>query len=381
MVYANLYKVNYSNISLFNSAYGLNAMQNFPYPPLFNQWQNYQKSYMDTWQSMAGNGLPQMNSANPWAAAMENWWNTASINAKPQAKDMFSMLVDQGKTFFDLSSQLSNTLTEAFKTQDSAAEFEDMVSKSFEGLRENLSASASTAPMEFLENIASQSFFSNGDFIPKMLEQMQSESGKLMSMPGVGMSREKQEKIQRLARLVTEYTQASGEYMNVQNAINKKSVDMLQKRFVEMYERKEQPESCRAIYDNWVDCYEEVYAEEVMKPDYNAAYGEMVNSLMALTKAHREIQDETLEMLGIPSRREVDTLLERFQQERREKHKMRAEIEALKTQIGALADTKPVPAAKTAATKPKVIKPATPRKKVATKSKSISAKAVKKAVS
>ncbi len=352
-------------------------MQNFPNSPFFDQWQNYQKSYMNTWQSMAGTGIPSMNSANPWAAAMENWWNTASINAKPQTKDMFSMLVDQGKTFFDLSSQLNNTLTDAFKIQDSAAEFETMVSKSFDGLRETLSASASTAPMEFLENMAGQSFFSGSDVIPKILEQLQSESGKLMSMPGVGTSREKQEKIQRLARLVTEYNKASGAYMEVQNDINKKSVDLLQKRFVEMYERKEQPESCRAIYDTWVDCYEEVYAEEVMKPDYNTAYGEMVNSLMALTKAHREIQDDMLEMLGIPSRREMDTLLERFQQERRDKHKMRAEIEELKAQIGALADAKPAPVAQTAVTKPKSTKPAKTRKKVATKSKSTSAKAAK----
>jgi len=352
-------------------------MQNPLFPPFFDQWQNYQKSYMDTWQSMAGNGIPSMNSANPWSAAMENWWNSVSINAKPQAKDMFSMLVDQGKTFFDLSSQLSNSLTDAFKIHDSAAEFEDMVSKSFDGLRENLSASASTAPMEFLENIASQSFFSGGDFIPKMLEQMQSESGKFMSMPGVGMSREKQEKIQRLARLVTEYNKATSEYMEVQNGITKKSVDLLQKRFVEMYERKEQPGSCREIYDTWVDCYEEVYAEEVMKPDYNAAYGEMVNSLMALTKAQREIQDEVLEMLGIPSRRELDTLLTRFQQERREKHKMRAEIDALKAQIGALVEVKPVPVAKTAVTKSKSTKPTTTHKKAATKSKSTSAKAAK----
>ncbi len=356
-------------------------MQNPLYPPFLDQWQNYQKSYMDTWQSMAGNGMPSMNSANPWSAAMENWWKAASTNAKPQTKDMFSMLIDQGKTFFDMSSQLNTTLTEAFKIQDSTAEFENMVSKGFDGLRENLSASASTAPMDFLEKIASQSLFSGGDFIPKMLEQIQSESGKLMSMPGIGMSREKQEKIQRLARLAAEYNKSSGEYMKVQNDINKKSVDLLQKRFVEMYERKEQPESCRAIYDSWVDCYEEVYAEEVMKPDYNVAYGKMVNSLMALTKAHREIQDDTLEMLGIPSRREMDTLLERFQQERREKHKMRAEIEELKAQMGALAHAKPVPAVNIAVAKPKPTKPAPTRKKVATKAKSTSVKAANQAES
>ncbi len=366
-------------------------MQNSPYSSLFDQWQSYQKSYMETWQSMAGNAAPSNQTANPWSAAIENWWKTASLNANPQANDMFSMLLDQGKTFFDLSSTLKTTLTEAFNTQDSADDFEKMVSQSFEGLRETLSASASTAPIEFLEKMVGQGWSSNAEFVPKSIEQLQSLSEKMISMPGVGMSREKQEKFQQLAMLSAEYSQAAGEYLKAHNNISKQSVDLLQQRFVEMYERKEQPESCRAIYDIWVDCYEEVYAEEVMKPDYNSAYGDMVNSLMALTKAHREIQDETLETLGMPSRREMDTLLQRFQQERREKSKMRAEIETLKSQIESLAVAQRAPAAANAktkapaaktrtrkvATKASASKPAATRKKTSATSKSTSAKAAK----
>lgn len=369
-------------------------MQNSPYSSLFDQWQSYQKSYMDTWQSMAGNAAPSNQAANPWSAAMENWWRAASINANPQANDMFSMLLDQGKTFFDLSSKLSTTLTDAFNTQDSADEFEKMVSQSFDGLRETLSASASTAPIEFLEKMVGQGWSSNTEFVPKSIEQLQSLSEKMISMPGVGMSREKQEKFQQLAMLSAEYSKAAGEYLKAHNNITAQSVDLLQRRFVEMYERKEQPESCRAIYDIWVDCYEEVYAKEVMKPNYNAAYGDLVNSLMALTKAHREIQDETLETLGMPSRREMDTLLQRFQQERREKSKMRAEIDTLKSQIEALAVTTPAaaakartPAAKTRTRKAAATKTSAPktsatrrtatRKKTPATSKSTSAKAAK----
>ncbi len=371
-------------------------MQNSPYSSLFDQWQNYQKSYMDTWQSMTANAMPTMQPANPWSAAMENWWKAASNNAQPQTNDIFSMLLDQGKTFFDLSSQLNTTLVDAFNTQDSADDFENMVSKSFEGLKDTLSASASTAPMEFLERMVGQGWSSSTDFVPKSIEQLQSLSEKMISMPGVGLSREKQERFQRLAILAANYNKATGEYLKAHNDISTQSVDLLQQRFVEMYKRKEQPESCRAIYDIWVDCYEEVYAEEVMKPDYNSAYGDMVNALMALTKAHREIQDETLETLGMPSRREMDTLLQRFQQERREKSKMRAEIETLKAQVEALANAKPAPAAKaktpaaktrttkataaksnTSAAKATAKRRTTTRKKTTTVSKSTSAKAAK----
>ena len=311
-------------------------MQNSPYSSLFDQWQNYQKSYMDTWQSMTANAMPTIQPVNPWSTAMENWWKAASNNVQPQTNELFSMLLEQGKTFFDLSSQLNSTLVDAFNTQNSVDDFEDMVSKSFEGLKDTLSASASTAPMEFLEKMVGQGWTAGTDFVPKSIEQLQSLSEKMISMPGVGLSREKQERFQRLAIMAVDYNKATGEYLKAHNEISKQSVDLLQQRFVEMYKRNERPESCRAIYDLWVDCYEEVYAEQVMKPDYISAYGDMVNALMALTKAHREIQDDTLETLGMPSRREMDTLLQRFQQERREKSKMRAEIEMLKVQVEAL---------------------------------------------
>ena len=306
---------------------------------------------MEAWQSMNDATAPKKSLDNPWTAALENWWKSASTGASPQTKDLFSLLTEQGKVFFDLSSQINHSITDALQPDAHATDMEKIINKSFDGLRESLTIGATKAPMDAWLKIAGDSAKSTGDIV---LNQVHSTGHQFLAAPGVGIFREKQEQLQNLAKLVAVYQKAYGEYLNAQIEIGNLAVNRLQERVSEMFTNNEQPESFRNLYDMWVDCYEEVYADYVMKPAYVVVYGDLVNSLMNVTRAQREMQDDLLEAVGMPSRREIDTILRRFQEERREKHGMRSEIAELKAQISQLSAAKAAPARRsTSRRKPK----------------------------
>lgn len=342
-------------------------MQTPPFSAMFDQWQNYQKSYMDAWQSMSETSRPGTQTGNPWTDALDKWWQALSKQSSPDSQDIFSMLIEQSKTFFNMASTINGSLNDAMQVQNAGGDWEKVISTSFDGLRETLAAGSSSIPMELWKKFVTEQFRSPGDLVPDFVKQFQDAGNQVFNMPAVGQSREKQEQLQKLAKQLSAYQVANGEYMEVQIKIGNLAVDLLQKKIVEMFENREYPESYRAIYDIWVDCYEEVYAEAVMQPDYNTAYGDMVNALMGLTLTYRQLQDDTLEKYGMPSRRELDTLHQRFQEERREKHKMRAEIESLTEQVERLAESiKTAPPEKPAA-KAKSTAPATAARRTSTR--------------
>ncbi|MCI0668550.1 MAG: class III poly(R)-hydroxyalkanoic acid synthase subunit PhaE [Methylococcaceae bacterium] len=334
-------------------------MQTPPFSAMFDQWQNYQKSYMDAWQSIAESSFAGKQPGNPWTEALDKWWKGLSNQAPPESRDLFSLLVDQGKTFFDMASAIKGSMHEAMQVKSNGGDWEKVIRQTFDGLRSTLAVGTTSFPMELWHKFVIERFQSPGDLIPDVIKQFLGTEKQILSTPGIGLSREKQQQLQKLAEQATQYQIACGEFIEVQTKIVNLAIDLLQKEICEKFSCSQYPESCRAVYDLWVDCYEEVYADAVMQPEYNTAYSDMVNSLMSLTLTYRELQDDTLEACGMPSRRELDTLHQRFQEERREKYKMRADIESLREQVKQLAEnTRPAP-------EPKAEKPVVPETKPA----------------
>jgi class III poly(R)-hydroxyalkanoic acid synthase PhaC subunit len=66
-----------------------------------------------------------------------------------------------------------------------------------------------------------------------------------------------------------------------------------------------------------------------MSEDYARTYGEMVNALMAVKQEGSRLVDEVLEGLNMPTRREISTLHERFQESRREIRRVRRDLDEL----------------------------------------------------
>ncbi|MEM7465691.1 MAG: poly(R)-hydroxyalkanoic acid synthase subunit PhaE [Pseudomonadota bacterium] len=68
--------------------------------------------------------------------------------------------------------------------------------------------------------------------------------------------------------------------------------------------------SLKEVYDYWVNCAEEAYAERVMTEAYSRDFGEAINAQAAFKVKLTALIDRFLETLNIPNRRELNGIIE-----------------------------------------------------------------------
>ncbi len=85
--------------------------------------------------------------------------------------------------------------------------------------------------------------------------------------------------------------------------------------------------SLRELYDLWVTIAEEVYAEKVMTKEYSVAFGNFINAGARCRKARQTMVDDLQELMNLPNRREIDSIIER-------QHAMQAELRAVASRTG-----------------------------------------------
>ena len=138
----------------------------------------------------------------------------------------------------------------------------------------------------------------------------------------------------------------------------------MQAKLSTLTEPGQQIESLKVLYDLWVDCAEEAYAEIALSEEFREAYGEMVNTQIRVRQLQQEQTEYLCQQLGIPTRSDVSSLGERLQSLRREMRsskavvpdnyaeeiaELRREVAALKRQL--LASKVPAASAKKSADK------------------------------
>lgn len=85
-----------------------------------------------------------------------------------------------------------------------------------------------------------------------------------------------------------------------------------------------------ALLNLWVDCYDQSYRSAFNASELQQAQAELVNSLSHLKLSWQALVDQLAEQLGLPSRSQVDKLIEEFDQQRRRIRKLEHELQALK---------------------------------------------------
>lgn len=351
--------------------------------PWANDWMDYQRKYWDALNALTPEGSKttaevssSSASVNPWADALDKWWMSASSLATPPVQDFYSRLIDQGKAYFGMVEGLNQALQMAASTGQSLSQWQDAMSKTFDSMKTAFTVPSRDVqdnarkmmglwelPLENWERMASSMSVMPGDSlqginVPDVGTMKDSIKGRLdqfLSAPGVGHMRERQDQFQELTRLLINYQESMQDYARSFSDMGVKSVERLQKRFGEFVAEGKELKSLRDIYDLWVDCCEESYADYVSTDDYVEVHGRMVNSLMALKRHSRMMVDEVLGALNMPTRREMETLHSRFHQLRRQEKATQKDIEVLKSKVSAMATNRPKRAApkRKAATRPK----------------------------
>lgn len=349
-----------------------------------DDWMNVQRQYWEQWndlqqQTMGFNKPP----ANPWEQAMDHWWGAVRNAVPPTGQDFYSKMMDQGKDFFRMAEKVmpaaggQESATETWTRLLSSLTESFQQAPGMDGLKQ--ANGFWEMPLDNWNRMASALSPVPGDALRGMpTGSVKEHLDRVLGAPGLGYTRESQAQYQSFAQATLEYQEAMAEYAMLFTQMGEKSVRVLQEKV------KDTPiESARQLYDTWIGCCEEVYAEQVMTPEYIALHGRLVNALMLVKSRWGEILNEYLSMLNVPTRDDLRTLQIRMQEQRRENKTLRSEVNALRKLVEKISAA-PAPAApattanknpvRAARTSPAVTKKKVSKKKVSARKKVVASK-------
>lgn len=152
------------------------------------------------------------------------------------------------------------------------------------------------------------------------------ELERFLSIPAFGYTREWQEQGQQAARDWLAYQRALGAYLGILTRIAVHTGEVVTQRFGARAAEGKPLEGLREVYDLFVDCAEDAYAEVVTAADYGRVSAEMMNAAMAIKRHAQAATEEMANAMNLPTRRELDT-------QHRQGQKLRRQVLALQEEV------------------------------------------------
>lgn len=315
------------------------------------QWQQAQRAYWDALRSMmqvnpgaadaASMSNPMFNSMlNPWTQLMQNWWNAMAAGMKGDHQDILARMTEQCRSLFGMGQQMNDLFRIVADSSTAGSHWQEALKQRFDEMKGAMGTEQTQAwndhiknmsaflemPLDTWRRMCSGATVMPGDFMQAfrtpvfegMGEKLHGEMDKFLSVPGVGYTRESQEQVQQLGKLMLDYQKSSQDYLNAHTKLGADALDRLYRKIIALTEKGERITSLRQLYDLWVDASEEVYGTFAMSPTFRDLYGRMINALMRVKGQMRTMVDEVLGALNMPTRREMNTILKRQHELKRE---------------------------------------------------------------
>ena len=327
-------------------------MADAPDAPIWGtEWIEANQRYWDAWTNLwPPSPAPGSTAADPlttaWAEALEQWRKLMSPPTPPGSRELMEHLIEQGKAFLRFAEALSSSAARAGSASQSPDEWLLALRTIAESWQAGFARPAGDAgfaafwnlPLDTWSRTVSAASVFPGDFLEshkpetwgKFADGLHRDMERFLSVPALGYTREVQEQGQEMVRLGLEYHRALQAYGMAFRDLGMDALNRLQRRLAERADRREPITTLRGLYDLWVDCSEEAYLELVSTDSYAEVYGRMVNALMALKHHGRNMVDEVVGAMGLPTRHGLNTLHQRQQELRREVVALRRELESLK---------------------------------------------------
>jgi class III poly(R)-hydroxyalkanoic acid synthase PhaE subunit len=147
-------------------------------------------------------------------------------------------------------------------------------------------------------------------------------------LPALGITRERQEAMERLGQAALRYQQALGRYGELLGKVSADAVERLTRRISRISRPDEQIGSFRAMYDLWVECGEEAFAAAAHGAEFAKAQSEVNDALMSLKSEQQKQVEDWARALDLPTRTEMNTLLKRVNTLRRRLREVEEELES-----------------------------------------------------
>ncbi|MCB1922687.1 MAG: class III poly(R)-hydroxyalkanoic acid synthase subunit PhaE [Gammaproteobacteria bacterium] len=295
---------------------------------------------------------------NPFGGMLEQWWSTLKPQAGGDIGTVAQRFYDMGKSFMSMTeglfgasgSEQPDAAMDVWMSSMQAAlqQWIAQIQNNMDVLTPDLPGVSGTTLStwaQFADSVApwlnmSQNYLKDlaeghlpGGIEMPGLGAAQEQFCRALSVPGLGYTREQQERVQELARHLLGYHDALRAYKLAFAKTAMASLDAVQKRLKALHEKGEKIQSLRALYDMWVDASEDAYAKFAMSDEYQVVYGDLVNALMQVRRDMNELAEQQYRLFNIPTRSEIDTMQHRQQESRRETRMLRREIAELRAQL------------------------------------------------
>lgn len=363
-------------------------------------WLHLQQQYWEHWLTLTrqlfnlpASELNKMSATSPWGDALELWWQALAPKVDNDHHAVFRKFIDQGKIYFGFNQEflkILQTLSDNHPTAEQ--DWQTLWESSFIELKDHFNRLLNDGktglgfwelPLENWQRTWSSLF----NFPSDVWQQLQTEAltkgqqrfshewERWFSMPSVGYLQNWQTRYQARAKLWLNYQQAHEQYISLFSKIGILTVDLLRDKIVQLDLQGQSVNNLRATYDLWIDCGEIAYAKIASSDEYREHNANLINALMALKQHERQLMDELLSALNMPTRKDFDTLVYRMQQMRRELRAralpsvpdhsavlaaLQTEVEALRAELNALKTVPKKASNRTKKTLPKETPPGSP---------------------
>ena len=320
-----------------------------------SDWLEIQQKYLEACQAFS-QFMPVINKKiappkNPVTDAMEYWWKSVSSLLPEGNTEFVNKILEQSRIYYALGEQFVRLLNEMNKLDKNRHGWEALLNQQFEEMKtvfnktdketketvHKMLGAWQLMPMDTLQRTFSLSSIMPGDFLGDLKrDSLQKVTDKFLSIPGVGYTRESQQQSQEGIRLWNEYQRICQEYNQAMYKVSIDAIDAMRQRILNMTKEGKELKSLREIYDLWIDCNEESYASYVYTPEFSELYGRLANALLAVKQHGRNIVDENLSALNVPTYKGINTLQKRQHDMRREQKATFKIIQELQHEISTL---------------------------------------------
>jgi class III poly(R)-hydroxyalkanoic acid synthase PhaE subunit len=302
-------------------------------------WLDMQKQYMDTWTNLARQGMPAGGMASPfaagggnvWADTFEQWSRLFARGMPANAQDVSTRLFDLGKNYLDMSERFWQLLQPGKEGAVSPADWQGALARTFEQAGKGFSfPGGATDPWSGFANLwglplsnwqRMMTSFSpfpgemekalRPDHIPEPSD-MTRTLRQYLSLPPIGYTREWQEQQQEWVQLFMDYSRTVQAFGALLGKVVQRALELFGQRMTEKTRAGESFEGLRAVYNLWIDCGEEAYAEQVANTEFPLLQADMINALMRMKRHEQQMLEEVMTALNMPTRSEMDTTHKRI---------------------------------------------------------------------
>lgn len=293
-------------------------------------WLDMQKQYLDTWMKFSSGGIPgttlPFGGTSPLAGSFDQWSRLFGQEMPGSVKSASERLFDLGKSYLDMSERYWQLFRQAGEPKAGAADWPAMLQQAFTEAGKAFTPAGNAGdpwsgfatlwglPLSNWQRMATSFSPFPGEMEKALRPGHIPETGDLtrtmrqyLSLPPVGYTREWQEQQQEWVQLFVAYTHTVQAFGNLLGKVVQRAMELFGKHMTEKTRAGESLEGLRAIYNLWIDCGEEAYAEQVAGTEFPQLQADMVNALMRMKRHEQLMLEEVLTALNMPTRREMDT--------------------------------------------------------------------------